>query len=487
MLFSVRSLVQHRYAMQILVATAGYITMICCGQAMTWSSPMIPLLQNATTTPLNRPITAFETSLVGSLTFLALVIGVPLACLGAGHYGRRLALLLLFVPLLGGSAIATAATHTWMVLFARLLWGIAAGGFYTLLPLYLSEIAQNEIRGMLSSALHLWSVVGLATMYAMGPFLDYRVTCSIMLGLNLLALVLAVCLFPESPSYLQHIGDEEGAMKSAKYLRLNFKPAVVKNELEEPKKSQFQLLWQARKAFPLTLGLCVFHEVTGFNLVISYLQPVLTRVSGYSAGATTTVVGCVLLLACLVAPALVERWGRRPLLNVSSMGMFVGLMVVTIYFFIQRQDPALVENLTTIPALAFTLHLIMYSVGYGPLTFTLISEIFPSDVKPTAMTITGCLSAILAFTVNLCFGWLSASVGLDILFLAIAIFCLLAFIFVFVWIPETKGMAVQDIFNMVINRNSSEPAKPNPEDTISVSKSVKKADGVDVSSQGTRF
>ncbi|KAJ8977235.1 hypothetical protein NQ317_003810 [Molorchus minor] len=153
-----------------LLATSGDIT-------MTWTSPTYSKLYSNDTSinPIGRPITSSEDGWIGSLINIGAMIGpLPYSYI-AERFGRRIGLLSISIPHMTAYLIFAFANKVYLFYLGRLLGGLAVGGGYTLLPMYIAEVSDDSNRGLLSSCLMPFWAFGNFLPYALGPFISIKV------------------------------------------------------------------------------------------------------------------------------------------------------------------------------------------------------------------------------------------------------------------------------------------------------------------------
>lgn len=179
-----------------LLATSGDIT-------LSWTSPVYPKLYSNDTNinPVGRPITENEDAWVGSLLTLGAVIGPLLFSIIAENFGRKIGLLAVGLPhIISYSTLAFANDIYWLY-FARFLGGLAVGGGYCLLPLYIAEVSKESDRGTLSQTLNIFWAVGNFIPYAIGPFVS-MMWFNLILAIIPTTFFLTFCVFgTETPFY----------------------------------------------------------------------------------------------------------------------------------------------------------------------------------------------------------------------------------------------------------------------------------------------
>jgi MFS family permease len=194
-----------------------------------------------------------------------------------------------------------------------------------------------------------------------------------------------------------------------------------------------------RVALLIGIVLAVLQQVTGINIVL-YFAPTIFEAAGLDTGraiGTTVYVGLINMTFTVVAIWLVDRLGRKPLLMAASAGMGISLALLGAAFATGRSNGAWV----LVPVLAYVA---CFAVAMGPVVWVVLSEIFPTKVRGTAMAVaTVCLWAS-CFLVTQSFPWMLTHLA-GYTFFVYAVMCAVAFVFTAVAIPETKGKSLEEI------------------------------------------
>lgn len=257
-----------------------------CGITLGWSSPVIPKLLNITLSPLPKVITLEDAGWIGSLLPLGAVIGPIVAGAAADRIGRKKTLLLGNVPFIAALAMNIVANNVIYLLVSRFLCGISVGVTFTVLPMYVGEISEDDIRGALGTYLQLFVVIGLLFSFVVGPYTSVTMFNACCLIVPTTFLITFFMFIPESPYYLLQNGNEDGAETALMKLRNRTSPSEVSKELNHMKvavdealanKSTFFDIFKSKgltKAYVLSNGLLVFQQVSGINVVMFFAQSI---------------------------------------------------------------------------------------------------------------------------------------------------------------------------------------------------------------------
>ncbi|KAL0125280.1 hypothetical protein PUN28_004423 [Cardiocondyla obscurior] len=445
---------------QFLAAGAGSLSVLATGVAMGWTSPILPLLENDPDKgPLDSKISPDESSWVGSLIALGAIFGSYASGYLGERWGRKRTLLFSIVPFAIGWILIATANNIAQLYVARIVFGLAVSLTFTILPMYCGEIAETSIRGSLGSFLQLFITIGLLYAYAIGPFVSYTVfwiLCAIV------PVVFFGCfmIMPESPYFLLSKGRRDEAVASLARLRSKSEAAVQKEAdeiqeiLDEAFKNQVSIsdLFKVKVNFKALLYTCAmvsFQQFTGINVVLFYMEKIFIAAGGgMSTAVSTIIIGVVQVLASMVTPIVVDRSGRRLLLVLSGIGETISLIALGLFFYLKEVQHAddVVNEISWLPVVALVIFIITYSVGWGPLPWAVMGEMFASNVKAKASSITVFVCWFLAFIITKFTSNLEdAFQGKYAVFWIFGGFCILSVIFTVLILPETKGKTLQQI------------------------------------------
>ena len=220
------------------------------------------------------------------------------------------------------------------------------------------------------------------------------------------------------------------------------------DEIKAEKGGGLAVLKTSPLRMPLIIGvgLAILQQATGINTVI-YYAPTIFHAAGFKSAsssiAATALIGAVNLVATIIAAFLVDRLGRRPLLLISLTGMVLGLVVLSVSFFLSHGTPTSFLSLLTVTSLM--IYIAAFAIGIGPVFWLLISEIYPLNVRGTAMslaTVANWAANFLIAVTFLSFVNVLTEVGTFLLYAVVGV---LAWIFAFRLVPETKGKTLEQI------------------------------------------
>ncbi|NXF90789.1 GTR6 protein, partial [Eubucco bourcierii] len=465
-----RSLHNQRLYLAVFAAVLGNFSF---GFALVYPSPVIPALE-AHPNPALR-LDQHTASWFGSVFTLGAAAGGLSTMLLNDLLGRKLSIMFSAVPSALGLALLAGAQGFSMLLLGRILTGYAGGVTSASIPVYISEISHPGVRGMLGACPQIMAVLGSLILYALGKYLcglvlDWR-WLAVAGQVPVLIMITLLCFMPNSPRFLLSQGKEDEALRSLCWLR--GKDTDYAREYEQMKDSvrkQSQKVSFAELKDPfiykpilIAVGMRFLQQLSGVTCVLVYLQSIFKKTSvilkpEYDAA----LVGLVRLLSVAIAAVSMDRAGRKILLFVSAAAMLVSNLTMGLYvhFLPTSQNgtaanrtlvssaslPAEPTNyITLIPLLATMFFIMGYAMGWGPITWLLMSEILPLKARGVASGLCVVVSWLTAFTLTQFFLRVVDNFGLEVPFLFFAIICAGNILFTGCCVPETKGRSLEQI------------------------------------------
>lgn len=410
----------------------------------------------------------FWHGVTASSALLGCIIGGAISGMLASRLGRRnslrLASVLFLLSALGSYRPEFLffnygeASYNLMLAFNayRILGGIGVGLASAICPMYIAELAPANVRGTLVSCNQFAIIFGMLVVYFVNYLIRNKLgetpeainAAMVSIGWRRMFLSEAVpaALFglllffvPKTPRYLVLTGENSKALHVL--TRINGSE-MAKNILEEIKQTAKE---KTEKLFAygvpvIIIGilLSVFQQAVGINVVLYYAPRIFENMgaTGDTSMLQTVIMGTVNIIFTLVAIFTVDKFGRKPLLIIGSAGMMIGMLALSMLSF------------TDSIGLAALIFIIIYTASFmmswGPICWVLISEIFPNTIRGKAVAIAVAAQWISNFLVSSTFPSLSTwSVGGT--YMIYAIFALLSAIFVWKWVPETKGKTLEDM------------------------------------------
>ena len=420
----------------------------------------------------------FQTdSLVTGLSVSLALLGSALGAFGAGpiadRHGRIKTMILASV-LFTLSSIGSGLPFTiWDFIFWRVLGGIGVGAASVIAPAYIAEVSPAHLRGRLGSLQQLaivsgifiallsnWFIALLAGGSADNTWLFGAAAWRWMFWTELIpALLYGVCAFliPESPRYLVAQGQEE---KAAAILR-KVEGGDVAGRIEEIQatvsldhKPRFSDLLNRRGGLlPIVwigMGLSALQQFVGIN-VIFYYSSVLCRSVGFTEENSlliTVISGFINILTTLVAIAFVDKFGRKPLLLMGSIGMTITLGILSVVFggaTVVNGQPTLTGSAGVIALVTANLYVFSFGFSWGPIVWVLLGEMFNNKIRAAALSVAAGVQWIANFIISTTFPPLLDTVGLGPAYGLYATSAAISIFFIWFFVKETKGKTLEQM------------------------------------------
>ncbi|XP_055302939.1 facilitated trehalose transporter Tret1-like, partial [Sitodiplosis mosellana] len=374
-------------------------------------------------------------------------------------FGRKKPLFITAFPTIISWILVLIAPNVYYLYASRLLAGFFGGGVYVIVPLYLSELSNNRIRGALISSLVLSESFGIVLAFIFGHYFDFYTLPILVISLmSLFAFLLY--FFPETPTFLvkQHrILQAEKSIRFYQNLSEGYKEdKLVKMEInkltnneEESKKKTIK--WSdltaipVRRAFTIGIVLIVLNELSGFLAMLNYTANIFEDAgSDLHPNVSAIVIGAIQLFGTAIAMNLVDRTGRKILFAVSNIGTALGFIVLGVYMMFKLRDYP-VEDFNWIPVMSFSFISLIASLGIVSLPLLVFSEVVPEKLKDFGVAAYLTLSYLAASVLIKYLPIIIDSVGFDMSMFLFAGLCVACEVYIIFSVPETKGKSHEDI------------------------------------------
>ncbi|XP_014363947.2 facilitated trehalose transporter Tret1 [Papilio machaon] len=455
---------------QYLFATIITIPLLSFGMVQGWLSPMISVLQSPEG-PSPEPFSSSDISWVTSVTYItAIIFGAPMGYL-TDRYGRKIMTLITTLSLIAYWQIKLLSLEPWAVILARGIAGIPCSACYIVLPIYLKEISDIDLRGALGSLLILNRNIGYLVSYIAADLLEP--TTLLWMGLLVPTVVFFIfLLMPETPEFLVKQGKVDEAKTVLAWLRgvstLDRKveeevESIVKAEkrTQSDTKSVWGIILKDKptfKAFIITLVIKITQQFDGYLIVLIYAGFVFERAADYislklSPNKQIIMIGVVQLLGSIVATCIVEKTGRKLLLITTSLAMGVGMLTLSAWFYVTAEGTWLPGWL---PVLAMCVCIFADAAGFQPISYIIITDLFTFQLRGTVSSFANICAKLSNFVQMKWFKNLSELIGIHWTLLFFAIVCFAASFYTVIFFPETRNKTVDEIYAKLSRRKKKE-------------------------------
>ncbi|KAK6126936.1 hypothetical protein DH2020_039323 [Rehmannia glutinosa] len=406
----------------------------------------------------NQGLAAFTSSL-----YLSGLVASIVASAVTKKHGRRWSIICGGISFLIGAVLNASAVNLSMLLLGRIMLGVGIGFGNQAVPLYLSEMAPTNLRGGLNMLFQLATTLGIFTANMINFGTDKIHPWGWRLSLGLAAapaflMTIGGTFLPETPNSLIERGSIQKGRKVLEKIRgtknvdAEFEDIVDASTLANAVKHPFREILKRRNRPQLVMAIFMpmFQILTGINAILFY-APVLFGSMGFKGNASlysSALTGAVLALSTLVSMGVVDRWGRRVLLISGGIQMILcQITAATILGLKFGNDKELSKGFSITVVTTICLFVAAFGWSWGPLGWTVPSEIFPLQTRSAAQSITVAVNLLFTFIIAQSFLSLLCALKFGF-FLFFSGWIVIMTIFVYVFLPETKGVPLEEMVHL---------------------------------------
>lgn len=431
------------------------LCMLSVGFQINWAGPAMFVLTKGTNPPFK--LASQQTSMLASTLFVGNLLGAITAFYLANKWSRSKLVFLTSIPFLLSYSIFTFWQSLYPFLFARLLGGFATGLSYGVAPLYVCEISSPKIRGILGTILQISCGIGGILVYYLIPFTSLETSSLVFIGIAATQLIL--CLFiPESPYFLLLNQNQQEARKVLQKLRnrddveIELQNLISNLEIKllESKVTIRELVANSnyRKGVLLSCLTMLNQQLSGTSGMQAYSQDIFDTavlpISTDLCGVLQQVVGTSTVF---LTGSVIDIFGRRPLMHLSSSIVFVALLSLGSYYFLQYILVLETGALPYTPLVSMLAYMIGGCIGIGPLPYIISNELMPSNIRPLGGLVLTTISSLCGILTTVLFQILDEAIGKFAPMWLYAVMFSFCGILVFFYLPETKGKSLDEIHN----------------------------------------
>lgn len=435
---------------QWLAATTASVALFVTGMFLGWPSPVIEKLKSSVN---EVQMDDNQISWMISVIYIGSIVSPIPAGKLMDKYGRKRTILFALTLAITGWLLLIFSCNVWSIYLSRFLGGMSGGVFYTITPIYLSEIAQPEVRGALNTLFTLMVYLGIMFEYSIGPYNSYT-------NLNLISTTIPVIFMvslyyiPESPYYYLLHGDRNRAQKALVWLRCEYSSNSIQEELTLIHKSVLEdtknkgslksllVNKNLRKALLITEILAMLQRLSGSSVIMAYISTALPDTDILTKHGCAIVICSIWIVLGVWSTTLIDQVGRRPLLTVSCIGCSLSTACTALCFYCARDNKRINS---WYPFLSLVGYSTFFPVGLACVPSVIQGEIFPANVKGIASGITSITVAVTSFITNKLYQNISELYGVYVNYIIFSLCSTFGIYFALFMMIETRGKSLHQI------------------------------------------
>nr|XP_022904469.1 facilitated trehalose transporter Tret1-like [Onthophagus taurus] len=450
---------------QYLCTATATLTLLTSAMHYGWPSPSLPkLLANEH----HFQISDEQGSWIAVITLIGCPFGAILACTLVNILGRKKVILLTGPNLILAWILVAYGKRVEIMVFARFIAGISDGIIYTVIPMYIGEVADPNIRGLLGSSCSVTMMFGILLVNILGVYFDITTLAMISVSIPLVFLITFPWM-PESPYYLVMKGKMEDAKANLRKLKgiedVDADINRLTNAVKEKNKKEKARIWDLflvrsnRKGILIIMCLRAVQQLSGISALTFYANTIFKELEDtLSSNITTAIFFSIQCLISMLSAFLLDKAGRKPLLITSAIGCALCLLLQATYYYLNTKLD--ISHLSLIPIISLICYIIAYCIGLGTIPVLMLSELFPTTIKAFALCFAELYFSLIATAVSKFFQITKDTFGIYVPFYVFGVCTIIGLIWVTFSIPETKGKTLEEIQELLQNSNKEK------EDTI---------------------
>ncbi|CAH0548794.1 unnamed protein product [Brassicogethes aeneus] len=444
---------------QFYVAIGPILVTTSVGMAEGYSAILLPKLEKEGNFEIDNDLSSW----IASMAALPMALGCILGGYLMEIIGRKVIHMVACIPLIIGWLIIYYASDVNMILAGRFLTGFCVGVLGPPTGVYMSETSDPKFRGFLLAAISFAIALGIFLSHLLGTYMSWQNTALLCCSFPLMC-VFVMIPAPESPTFLAKIGKIEKARKAFYWCRGYSEAATQELEVlierqgiltEEPKKSikeYFEALNKPEFLKPLMIIMIFFITMqwSGNNAISFYCVDIMKKTFGDNLDEylSMLIIDTIRLVMSVNACILLKKIGRKPLAILSGVGTFLSLFVLSGFVFATKYYSD-IATYTFVPMTCLVLYTGFITIGFVPLPWTMMGEVFPLANRGLGSGIVAMVNYIMIFAVVKVTPSMLHNLGSDGTFFTYAVCCFFGTIFLILYLPETKDKplhVIEDYF-----------------------------------------
>lgn len=408
--------------------------------------------------PLGYPVSSYDISLILGFNVFGNILAPIICGKLTDDIGRKNTILVIAIFNTVAFTVTAYSTSLLWILIARFTNGICFGASIITIPVFLSEITEDNNRGKIGCLMNMFLPFGQLYAYFTGLLLNvqnFTLACAVPGFLN----TVLILFVPETPVHLLHKGDRISAFKSLQKYRNNKNASEIEKDLEimvhtiEQTSKDSNGSWRSlfshqptRRGLFLASCLLLLQIGCGMGVLLSCMGPIFQEATtGLSGNGVGLLVGTLKFTTYFLVAHIIERSGKKPLFFVSSVFCFVTLFVLGLYFFLKERNIDSFHNYSWVAIVSVTFMTIAYGIGIGPIPLASVGELFASNIRCTALAVINLLAPIYSCALVASFPIIVEYIGVSGYMWIFSGHCLLGVLFSYFIMPETKGKSIYEI------------------------------------------
>jgi len=454
---------RERFATVFLASSVAALASLNFGFTLGYTSPTQHELQK----DKNLHLSDDQFSWFAALIAVGAILGSVVGGASVDILGRKTTILATSIFYTPGWCLISYASNVGMLYTGRIFTGVAVGMSSLAVPVYIAEIATPSLRGGLGSINQLAVTLGIFLAYLVGYALSWEWLAMFAVMLTALMVIL-MAFMPETRRWLLAHNKRHVAIRELEWLRGSEYDVAeecfeIESNLDQQEKASFSDFKTPGLYKPLIIGslMMVFQQFCGINAVLFFDADIFQSAGFNDAKAVALSVAGSQVVATAIACLIVDKSGRKVLLMIGGLAMAISLLLLGIYYDIAKIPLAPGEKTISIfghashsvplgqiswlAIVSVIVYIIVFSLGWGPLPWLLMSEIFPPRARGFASGMVTLVNWTLVFVVTKTFNLMTLTFYKQGTFWFFGAFSLASFFFVMFFVPETKGKTLEEI------------------------------------------